>query len=402
MPGPLAGLSVIDLSRVLAGPWATQTFADMGADVIKVEQPDQGDETRHFAPFMPSVNGSEQESVYFMAANRGKRSITIDLKTDEGRQLVSELADKSDVLVENFKVGTLSKMGLGYPALSARNPRLIYCSITGFGQTGPHRNRAGYDLVIEAMGGLMSITGPRDGEPMKVGVAMADILTAMYSTTAILAALYERERSGLGQHIDLALLDVQIATLANQAANYLMSGKVPGRTGNAHDSIVPYQLFPTSDGEIIIAAANNLQFQRLASILGIPGLGEDPEYRTNGGRVQNREKLLSVITARLKQRTSAEWLADCERAQVPAGPINSLDAVFNDPQISARNLVLEFPRNGKGDAVRVVGNPIRFLRTPVQHETPPPKLGEHTKAILSEVLGKSPEDIEALKKKNVI
>jgi len=264
MSGPLTGLRVLDLSRVLAGPWATQTLADMGADVIKVERPGEGDDTRQFAPFISGKNGAGRESIYFMSANRGKRSITINLKADAGRELVCELAERSDVLVENYRVSSIKRLGLGYPVLSARNPRLIYCSITGFGQTGPHSDRAGYDLVVEAMGGLMSITGERDGEPMESGVAIADILTALYSTTAILGALYERQQSGLGQHIDLALLDVQIATLANQAANYLMSGRVPRRFGNGHESIVPYQAFRTSDGQIVVAVANDSQFHRNA------------------------------------------------------------------------------------------------------------------------------------------
>jgi crotonobetainyl-CoA:carnitine CoA-transferase CaiB-like acyl-CoA transferase len=337
-----------------------------------------------------------------MSTNRGKRSITIDLKSPEGKELVCELAEKSDVLVENYKVSSMARLGLDYPVLSARNSRLIYCSITGFGQTGPYSDRAGYDLVVEAMGGLMSLTGERDGEPMKSGVAMADILTALYSTTAVLGALYERQQSGLGQHIDLSLFDVQIATLANQAASYLMSGNVPRRFGNAHDSIVPYQSFATKDGHIVVAVANDLQFVRFAAILGMPELAENPEFRTNADRVRNREKLLLLVTERLRQRTSHEWLTECDGAQIPAGPINSLDAVFDDPQIAARNLLVEYSRNGNGNPVRVVGNPIRFLRTPLRHEKPPPTLGEHTEEVLLEVLGRTPQDIQVLRKKGVI
>jgi crotonobetainyl-CoA:carnitine CoA-transferase CaiB-like acyl-CoA transferase len=402
MSGPLAKLRVLDLSRVLAGPWATQTLADMGADVIKIERPKTGDDTRGFAPFTSAHNGFCRESIYFMSTNRGKRSITIDLKSPEGKELVCELADKSDILVENYKVGSMARLGLDYPVLSARNPRLIYCSITGFGQTGPYSERAGYDLIVQAMGGLMSLTGEPDGEPMKSGVAIADILTALYSTTAILGALHEREQSALGQHIDLSLFDVQIATLANQAASYLMSGRVPPRYGNAHDSIVPYQSFATSDGQIVVAVANDSQFARFATILGMPELGANPDYRTNAGRVLNRENLLLLIIERLRRRASHEWLADFEQAQIPAGPINSLDAVFGDPQVAARNLLVEFPRNGDSDSVRVVGNPIRLSRTSLSHEKPPPRLGEHTEEILAEILGKTPQGIRTLREKGVI
>jgi crotonobetainyl-CoA:carnitine CoA-transferase CaiB-like acyl-CoA transferase len=402
MSGPLEGIRVIDLSRVLAGPWATQTLADMGADVIKIERPVEGDDTRQFAPFIAAVDGTARESIYFVSTNRGKRSITVDLRTPEGKELVCDLAAKSDILVENYKVGNMARLGLDHAALSARNPRLIYCSITGFGQSGPYQNRAGYDLIVEAMGGLMSLTGERDGEPMKCGVAIADILTALYSTTAILAALHERQRSGLGQHIDLALLDVQIATLANQAANYLTSGRVPKRFGNAHDSIVPYQAFATCDGQIVVAVANDSQFLRFAATIGMPGLGENPEFHTNADRVRNREKLLPVISERLRERTSRQWLEELERAQIPAGPINSLDAVFGDPQISARDLLVEFSQNGSGRPLRVVGNPIHFLRTPLRQEIPPPKLGEHTAEVLSELLGKSQQDIRSLREKGAI
>jgi crotonobetainyl-CoA:carnitine CoA-transferase CaiB-like acyl-CoA transferase len=402
MSGPLEGIRVIDLSRVLAGPWATQTLADMGADVIKIERPLGGDDTRQFAPFISAVDGAARESVYFISTNRGKRSITVDLKTREGKELVCDLAEKSDVLVENYKAGNMARLGLDHPALSARNPRLIYCSITGFGQSGPYQNRAGYDLIVQAMGGLMSLTGERDGEPMKCGVAIADILTALYSTTAILAALHERQHSGLGQHIDLALLDVQIATLANQAASYLTSGRVPQRFGNAHDSIVPYQAFATRDGQIVVAVANDSQFLRFAATIGMPGLGENPEFLTNADRVLNREKLLPLISERLRQGTSREWLEELEGAQVPAGPINSLDAVFRDPQIAARDFLLEFSPDDSGHPLRVVGNPIHFSRTPLRQKLPPPKLGEHTAEVLSELLGKSQQDIQSLHKKGVV
>ena len=402
MPGPLAGIRVVDFTRVLAGPWATQSLADMGAEVIKIERPDSGDDTRGFGPpFVPSNNGSPGLSTYFLSANRGKRSITIDLAKAEGQQLARELAEKSDILVENYKVGSLGRLGLDYASLSARNPRLIYCSITGFGQTGTHRYRPGYDLVVQAMGGLMSITGETDGEPMRCGVAVTDILTALYATTAILAALHERERSNLGQHIDLALLDVQIATLANQATYFLGTGKAPRRYGNAHASVIPYQSFATKDGHIIVAVANDTQFMSLAALLGIAELADDPRFRTNAERVRNRDILLPLLSKQFLKKPTAEWLADLDEAQIPGGPVNTIDAAFRDPQIEARNLVVEFPPGNHG-SIRVAANPTRFSRTPVSYEKPPPELGEHTDDILAQVLGRSPESIQILRQKGVI
>jgi len=372
----------------------------MGADVIKVERPVSGDDTRAFPPFIASKNGSSRQSVYFLASNRGKRSITIDLGMPEGQELIRELADKSDILVENYKVGNLAKFGLDYSTVSARNPRLIYCSITGFGQTGPHHDRAGYDLVVQAMSGLMSITGEPEGEPVRAGVAIADFLTALYATTAILAALHERERSNLGQQIDLALLDVQIVALANQAADFLATGRVPVRHGNAHPSVVPYQDFATCDGRIIVAAANDSQFARFAVVLGMAQLADDPRFKVNAGRVQNREILLPLISARLLQRTTREWLAALDQTGVPAGPINTIDAVFKDPQIAARNLIVEFPRHD-GPA-RVLGNPIHFSRTTMSYDAPPPELGAHTEDVLMELLGRNSEEIEVLRRRGVI
>jgi crotonobetainyl-CoA:carnitine CoA-transferase CaiB-like acyl-CoA transferase len=402
MPGPLAGIRVLDFTRVLAGPWATQALADMGAEVIKVERPDSGDDTRGFGPpFVPSNNGSPALSTYFLSANRGKHSITIDLTKPEGQQLARDLAKKSDILVENYKVGSLGRLGLDYSTISALNSRLIYCSITGFGQTGPHRFRPGYDLVVQAMGGLMSITGEMDGEPMRCGVAVTDILTALYATTAILAALYEREKSNLGQHIDLGLLDVQIATLANQATYFLGTGKAPRRYGNAHASVTPYQSFPTKDGRMIIAVANDGQFASLAVLLGMAELADDPSFKTNSERVRNRQILLPLLSEQFLKKSTAEWLADLDRAQIPAGPVNTIDAAFEDPQIAARNLVVEFPPGNHG-SIRVPANPTRFSRTPVSYEMPPPELGQHTDHVLAQVLGKSRESIEMLREKGVV
>jgi len=401
MVPPLTGTRVLDLSRVLAGPWATQTLADMGADVVKIERPGSGDETRSYAPFVESGNGTRPRSTYFLAANRGKRSIAIDLTTEQGQELVRELADKSDILVENYKVGSLAALGLDYKTLSARNPGLIYCSITGFGQTGPHRERLAYDLVVQAMGGIMSLTGERHGEPMKSGIAMVDITTALYATTAILGALYERERSKIGQHIDLALLDVQIATLANQASSYLMTDRVPERYGNAHVSIVPYGAFSTSDGRMIVAVANDSQFERFVAALGLPEIAADCRFQTNEARVRNRQQLLPMIEERLRARSTRDWVADLDREHIPAGPINTLDAVFDDPQIAARDLVLEF-ESGVGNPVRVVGNPIKFSRTPISQSVAPPSLGADTDQLLSELLGKSPDTIRSLHEAEIV
>ena len=397
MPGPLDGLRVIDLSRVLAGPWATQSLADLGAEVIKIERPGTGDDTRTFAPFLPGVDGQPGESIYFLSTNRGKKSVTIDLAQPEGQEIVRRLVDTADVLVENYKVGNLAKFQLDYASLSACNPRLIYCSITGFGQTGPNCARAGYDIVIQAMGGLMSITGAPDGQPMKSGVAIADILTGLYATQAILAAVHERNRTGLGQFIDLALLDVQIATLANMGTEYLMTGAIPKRHGNAHGSIVPYQDFETKDGSIIIAVANDAQFARLAQIVGMPEIASEVKYKSNADRVRNREVLLKILEQKFRSRTSTEWITELDREGIPAGPINALDAVFDDPQIVARDLLVEFP-DRDGHSTRVIGNPIKFSRTSTSHNLPPPKLGEHTREVLTKVLGLGNPEILRLEK----
>jgi len=403
MAMPLEQTRVLDLTRVLAGPWATQLLADLGAEVIKVERPGGGDDTRGWGP--PFVAGDGKPggvSAYFLCTNRGKHSITVDFETAAGAALVADLAAQCDVLVENFKVGSLAKVGLGYENLSRSNPRLIYCSITGFGQTGPHRHRTGYDLLVQAMGGLMSVTGEPDGQPMKVGVATADLFTGLYASNAILAALMERRESGLGQHIDLALLDVQIATLVNQASGYLASGKVPSRHGNAHPNIVPYQAFATKDGHVVIAVGNDTQFVRFADVLGRPDLAADPRFARNASRVANRAALLAIIVPLLAARTSADILAGLDRENIPGGPINTLDQVFADPQIAARGLVVEPTAGTTGRSAPVVGNPIRYSRTPIDSAKPAPLLGADADDVLRRVLGKSDAEIARLREDRVI
>jgi crotonobetainyl-CoA:carnitine CoA-transferase CaiB-like acyl-CoA transferase len=377
MSGALDGLRVLDLSRVLAGPWATQIFADMGAEVLKVERPGEGDDTRSWGPpWLKDRDGNDTtDSAYYLCANRGKKSITLDITTPEGQQRVRELVVESDVLVENYKVGGLAKYGLDYASLSALNPRLVYCSITGFGQTGPYAQRAGYDFLIQGMGGLMSLTGTKDGEPLKVGVALADIMTGLYATIGVQAALLERERSGLGQHVDLALLDVQVATLANQAMNYLVGGKVPGRSGNAHPNIVPYQAFAAADGHLILAIGNDGQFRRFCDTAGAPDMGTDPRYATNAARLANREELCARVAALMAARSMDDWIAALEKAGVPCGPINTLDRVFRDPHVQARAMVqqVEHPLAGSIPTVR---NPILFSRSRMRLHRAPPLLGE--------------------------
>ena len=394
MPGPLEGVRVLDLSRILAGPWTAQTLADLGAEVVKVERPGVGDDTRGWGPpWLADGEGRPTgESAYFLSANRGKRSITVEFAKPEGQEVIRRLAAASDILIENYKAGGLAKFGLDYEGLRAANPRLIYCSITGFGQTGPYRQRAGYDFLLQAMGGLMSVTGEPDGEPMKVGVAITDILTGMYAATAVLASLAERERSGEGQHIDLALFDVQVATLANQAMNYLVSGEEPRRLGNAHPNVVPYQVFRTADGFAVLAVGNDEQFRRFTACAGRPELAEDERFRTNAGRVRNRAALVPVVRALMAERTTAEWLALLEPAGVPCGPINGLRAAFADRQVQARGMVARLAHPLAGE-VPVVASPMRFSRTCVEPGRPPPLLGEHTEAVLRHVLGSSDAEI---------
>jgi crotonobetainyl-CoA:carnitine CoA-transferase CaiB-like acyl-CoA transferase len=394
--GALAHLRVLDLSRVLAGPWASQVLADLGAEVIKVERPGTGDDTRAWGP--PYLAG---ESAYFISTNRGKKSITVDLSRPEGQEIVRRLAARSDALLENFKAGALERYGLGYAQLAPLNPRLVYCSISGFGQTGPYRDRAGYDFLVQGMGGLMSLTGEPEGEPMKAGVAITDILTGMYAATAILAALTHRDRTGRGQHIDLALLDVQVAMLANQAENFLVTGRPPERMGNAHPSIVPYRAFAARDGHIVVAVGNDGQFARLCAVAGRPELASDARFATNAARVRNREELEPLLAAIIAQRPRQEWIASLEAAGVPCGPINDLAQVFADPQVRQRGLQVEAPHPLAG-TVPMVRSPLRLSETPARSDVPPPLLGQHTFEVLKEVLQMSSAEIEALRAGGVI
>lgn len=390
MTEALSHLKVLDLSRVLAGPWASQTLADLGADVIKIERPNSGDDTRRWGPpFMRDTQGeATRESAYFMAANRGKRSVCLDISNPKDQETLRELARDSDIVIENFKVGGAKKYGLDYSSLSAINPRLIYCSITGFGQTGPYSHRPGYDFLVQAMGGLMSVTGEKDGEPgagpQKVGVALTDIMTGLYATVGILAALTEREKSGLGQQVDLALLDVTAATLANQATNVLVGDQIPTRMGNAHPNIVPYQSFATRDGHCIIAVGNDDQFKRYCELLELPHLSSDVEFATNQARVEHREALVAILEEAMLTNTRDHWLARCEEAGVPAGPINSIDEVFSNEQILHRQMRVNLP-HPLNPELELPGNPIKLSRTPVNYHRPPPMLGEHTEEVLQHI-----------------
>ncbi len=388
----LSGIKVLDLSRVLAGPWAGQILADLGAEVIKVERPKCGDDTRHWGPPYLSDNEGEptQESAYYLCANRGKKSVCIDMTTEQGRRQIQQLAADSDVLIENFKVGGAAKYGLDYGTLKVINPRLVYCSITGFGQTGPYAHRPGYDFLVQGRGGFMSMTGEKasasgtDHGPQKVGVALTDIMTGLYASIGIQAALIERQQSGLGQQIDLALLDVTAATLANQASNYLVGGIVPQRLGNAHPNIVPYQSFVVADGHCIVAVGNDQQFSCFVEVLGLATLAEDPQYATNAQRVKHRDQLVPLLQRAMLERGRDEWLAIFDRARVPAGPINTIDDVFANEQIKARGMVVDM-QHAHNRAIKLVANPIKFSRTPIQYRRPPPMLGEHTDEVLVEV-----------------
>ncbi|WP_263147336.1 CaiB/BaiF CoA-transferase family protein [Pseudomonas sp. RIT-PI-AD] len=392
MSGALSHIRVLDLSRVLAGPWAGQILADLGAEVIKVERPGSGDDTRAWGPpFLKDREGRDtREASYYLSANRNKKSVTVDFTQPEGQRIVRELAAKADVVLENFKVGGLAAYGLDYPALKALNPRLIYCSITGFGQTGPYAKRAGYDFMIQGLGGLMSLTGRADDEegagPVKVGVALTDILTGLYSATAVLAALNHREQSGIGQHIDMALLDVQVACLANQSLNYLTTGTPPRRLGNAHPNIVPYQDFPTADGDFILTVGNDGQFRKFCEVAGHPEWADDPRFATNKARVAHRDVLIPLIRQATVFKTTAEWVAALEIAGVPCGPINDLAQVFADPQVLARGLRVDMPHPLAG-SVPQVASPIRLSETPVTYRHAPPLLGEHTREVLQDWLG---------------
>ena len=407
MAGPLGHVRVLELSRVLAGPWAAQTLADLGASVIKVEKPGAGDDTRTYAPpYARARDGAESgESAYFLSTNRGKRSVTIDFIRPEGQKLVQALAAKSDVVIENFKVGGLAKYGLDYTSLRALNPGLVYCSITGFGQTGPYSHKPGYDFMIQGIGGLMSITGEPDGHPgggpVKVGVAVADIFTGLYAAIAILGALSHRDRTGDGQHIDLALLDTQVAVLANQAMNYLVTGVAPKRLGNSHPNIVPYQVFAASDGHLIVAVGNETQFARMCEVIGRPELARDARFATNAARVNHREEIVAILREIFATRTMRHWLDALERVGVPCGPINTLADVFADPQVQARCLRLDLPHPATG-SVPSVANPIRYSATPIAYRSAPPMLGADTDEILRETLGVTPDEIARLRKAGII
>jgi crotonobetainyl-CoA:carnitine CoA-transferase CaiB-like acyl-CoA transferase len=404
--GALAGLRVLDLSRVLAGPWASQLLGDLGADVIKVEKPGSGDDTRGWGPpwLADGAGEATTDAAYFLCTNRNKRSLSVDITQAAGQQIVRDLAVQSDVVLENFKVGGLAAYGLDYPSLSALNPRLVYCSITGFGQDGPYAARAGYDFLIQGMGGLMSVTGRAEGEegagPQKVGVALTDILTGLYAGNAILAALLNRERTGQGQHIDLALLDVQVACLANQAMNYLVSGRAPRRMGNGHPNIVPYQDFPTADGDMILAIGNDGQFARFCDIAGHSEWSRDARFASNAARVSHRADLIPLLRQATVMKTTAEWIVLLESAAVPCGPINDLAAVFADPQVMHRGLRLDLPHAAGGSAPQV-GNPIRFSVTPVDYRLAPPLLGQDTAVVLRE-LGRSEHEIAELRAAGVV
>ncbi len=392
-PGPLSGLRVLDLSRILAGPTATQLLGDLGAEIIKIERPVRGDDTRGWGPpFLKDKEGNDtRESAYYLSSNRNKNSVAINLASEEGQSLIRSLAEKSDILVENFKVGDLKRYGLDYDSLKDANPGLIYCSITGFGQTGPYSNRAGYDFLIQGMGGLMSITGDPDedgGRPMKAGVGIADVMCGMYACTAILAALNARHASGKGQYIDIALLDCQVAWLINQGVAHLVSGDTPKRLGNGHPTIVPYETFPASDTDFIIATGNDDQFRRLCILLGDPSLPDDPRFTKNADRVRNRDAVLPILRSLTIKKTAGEWIALLEEAGVPGGPVNTITQVFQDPHILHRGMKLSMPHALTADStVSLIGNPIKMSGTPVHYQKAPPRLGEHTADILSGILG---------------
>jgi crotonobetainyl-CoA:carnitine CoA-transferase CaiB-like acyl-CoA transferase len=407
MAGPLSHIRVLDLSRVLAAPWTGQILADLGAEVIKVERPKSGDDSRAFGPpWIKDANGKDTtESAYFTCANRGKKSITLNISTPEGQKIVRDLAAKCDVLLENYKYGDLARYGLAWDDLKKINPRLIYCSVTGFGHTGPLRERPGYDFMIQGMGGLMSITGERDdlpgGGPQRAGIPISDLITGMYAAVAVNAALAHRAETGIGQHLDLALLDSTVAVLANQGANYLSTGKPPARIGNAHPNIVPYQAFKTADGAMIVACGNDGQFRKLCEVAGRPGLADDPRFATNGKRVENRDVLVPIVAGIVAGRPTHHWIDALDAAGVPVGPINDLEQVFQEPQAIARGLRIELdhPLAGK---VSLVRSPMRFSETPVEHNAPPPTLGEHTEEILRRVLKLGDAQIAKLRADGIV
>jgi crotonobetainyl-CoA:carnitine CoA-transferase CaiB-like acyl-CoA transferase len=403
MAGPLSHIKVLDLSRVLAGPWAGQNLADLGAEVIKVERPGVGDDSRAFGPpWVKDRDGRDtKDSAYFTSANRGKKSITVNISSPAGQEIVRALAANADVLIENYKFGDLARYGLGYDDLKSLNPRLIYCSVTGFGQSGPYRERPGYDFMIQGMGGMMSVTGDAQGEPMRAGVPVADIITGMYASIAICAALAHRAQSGKGQHLDLALLDSQIALLAYQNTNYFATGKPPRRIGNLHPNIVPYQPFRTADGEVIIACGNDNLYRKFCEAAGCPELATDARFATNGKRVENRAELTRLLQGIFAKRATQEWLELLEAAGVPNGPINDVAQVFAEPQVKARGVRVELDHPAAGK-LPTVASPMRFSGTPLEHQLAPPLLGQHTEEILRERLGRSAAQIAALRAEGVI
>ena len=405
MTGPLDGLRVFDLTRILAGPTCTQFLGDLGADVIKIERTGQGDDTRKWGPpFVQDAAGADTtESAYYLSSNRNKRSVTLDIAHPEGQALARRLIGECDILVENFKAGGLAKYGLAYADLKDACPDLIYCSITGFGQTGPYAPRAGYDYLAQGMGGIMSLTGEPEGEPIKVGVGIADIMCGMYAVTAILAALRHRDRGGGGQYIDLSLLDTQVAWLTYEGLNYLTSGQVPKRVGNEHPNIVPYKVLPCADGLFILAAGNDGQFRRFCAFAGAPELADDPRFTTNAQRVRNREALYAILPGLTVKKTQTEWVEGLSERGVPSGPVNTLDQVFSDPQVLHRGMRRSMPYpDAAGGAVDLIGNPIKFSKTPVDYRRPPPRLGADTEEVLGELLGLSSEDLETLRGSGVI
>jgi crotonobetainyl-CoA:carnitine CoA-transferase CaiB-like acyl-CoA transferase len=403
--GPLAGTIVLDLTRILAGPFCTQILGDLGAEVIKIERPGSGDDTRRFGPpFLKDASGTDtKESAYFMAANRNKRSVTIDIAKPDGQALVRRIAERADVLVENFKLGDLKRYRLGFDELSKTNKGLVYCSITGFGQSGPYAARPGYDPLIQAMGGIMSVTGEPEGEPMKAGVPIADIMAGMYATVSICAALRHRELSGKGQYIDIGMLDAQVAWLSIQAMNYLIGGTNPPRLGNGHPNIVPYQVFATADGHIMLTIGNDQQFQRFCEFAGCAALSADARFATNAQRIANRAALIAAMTPVLASKPSAHWLENLERLKIGCGPINRIDQVFADPHVQARGMVIEMAHKAIGGTTApLVGSPLRFSATPVDYRHAPPMLGEDTDMVLQSLLDLDADEIDALRQAEVI
>jgi len=403
---PLSHVRVLDMSRILAGPWAAQTLADLGAEVIKVERPGSGDDTRSWGPpFLDAQDGGSKEAAYFMSANRGKKSVALDISKPEGQEVLKKLAAKADILIENYKVGGLARYGLGYEDLKKINPGIIYCSITGFGQTGPLSQRAGYDFLVQAMGGLMSVTGEPDGKPgagpQKIGVALTDILTGLYTNIAALSALANRDRTGEGCHIDMALLDVTAACMANQAMNFLVTGNAPGRMGNAHPNIVRYEAFATADDYVIIAVGNDSQFERFVEVAGRPDLSADAKFQTNAARVENREELIPIIQAFLQERPAAEWISALEEVGVPCGPINNVEQVFTNEQIQHRGLQIAMDHPTVGD-IPQVASPIKFEGEELAYDRAPPPLGHDTEDVLRDIAELSDEEIAALSSAKII